>query len=149
MDGKRENLMLLGLGSSHTNHTAASDANSTSQRGSFLAPELFEHDAQPSIRSDVFAAGVTLYRAFTGSYPYGKIASGEWSTHGEYASAKRYRPDVPEALDAALRRACALDPNERFDNAQEFADALETGMARKAAAKPAFMKLGLEILGIA
>ncbi len=127
MDQKSGQLMLLGLGSSHVTHTTTykTDTATVSRRGSFLAPELSSRGTEPSVRSDVFAAGITLYRTLTGSYPYGKIASGGWGAHGEYVSATRYRSDVPESLNTVLERACALDPNERFDSAQDFADAFE------------------------
>ena len=40
------------------------------------------------------------------------------------------RPDLPAWLDAALARAIAHDPNERFDNMESFALELEAGPPR-------------------
>jgi hypothetical protein len=35
------------------------------------------------------------------------------------------RDDVPEALEAALRRACAYDPGDRFPNGTAMREAIE------------------------
>lgn len=157
LDPKTKRLMLLGLGSSHVTHTGAGEkiTASASRRGSFLAPELFESGVEPSVRSDVFAAGVTLYRMLTGSYPYGKIASGNRAPRGHYVPATRRRADVPEPLDVVLERACELEPNDRFESAQEFAEALEGAVAHEISAtvhkraNPIARRWGWEIAAIA
>lgn len=155
LEPKTKRLMLLGLGSSHVTHTGAGEktAVSTSRRGSFLAPELFERGVEPSVRSDVFAAGVTLYRMLTGSYPYGKISSSNRAPRGHYVPATRRRADVPESLDAVLQRACELNPNDRFESAQELAEALEAVVAHEIPthkrANPAARRWSWEIAAIA
>jgi serine/threonine protein phosphatase PrpC len=133
MDQKSGQLMLLGLGSSHVPDTDTSEITSSpSRRANFLAPELLAFNPEPTIRSDLFGAGVTLYRMLTGNYPYGKISAAGHVPRGQYIAAGTRRADVPEAVDAVLRRACALDPDDRYESAQEFADALDGAMAQQA-----------------
>lgn len=42
----------------------------------------------------------------------------------------RYRPDVPAWLEAILLKACAKDPAQRIETAEEFLLALERGEMR-------------------
>lgn len=134
-DQKSGQLMLLGLGSSHVPDTDTSEITSSpSRRANFLAPELIALNPEPTVRSDLFGAAVTLYRMLTGHYPYGKVSAAGRVPRGDYISSTTRRADVPPAVDAVLRRACALDPDERYESAHEFADALDGAMAQQAPA---------------
>lgn len=128
LEKESRRLLLLGLGTSF----APDRADNTESRLiagnalSYYAPELFK-GAVPDVRTDLYAAGVTLYRLLTGKYPYGKIDTVA-AHYGEFVPPSRYKADVPAFLEEALRRACALEPRERFGSAEEFAAALlETG----------------------
>jgi serine/threonine protein phosphatase PrpC len=102
---------------------------------SYMAPELFQ-GAPASPESDQYALGVTLYRMFTGHYPYGEV---EPFSHPRFTRAippSRYRPDMPGWLEAAILRAVSPDPARRFGDVLELVYALEGGAAR-AVAPPA------------
>jgi len=104
---------------------------------SYMAPELFAGAAGDEA-SDLYALGVTLYRAFTRDYPYGEI---EPFSKPRFAGPRRLiarRPDLPAWLDAAILRAVAVDPRDRFGDVLEFAFELENGAQRGAA--PALAK---------
>ena len=98
---------------------------------SYMGPELFE-GAGGDEKSDLFALGVTIYRAFTGAYPYGEIEPFTRPRFGRPTPLARYRPDLPAWLDAALARAVAVNPAERFGDAIEFAFELENGSSQVA-----------------
>jgi serine/threonine protein phosphatase PrpC len=94
---------------------------------SYMAPELIA--GQPGDeKSDIYALGVTLFRMFTGAYPYGEI---EPFSHPRFnhppASVADLRPDLPAWLDQVLRRLIAVRPADRFDDALECIFALEHG----------------------
>jgi serine/threonine protein kinase len=93
---------------------------------SFLAPEQFEN-APPSLQTDMYAAGVTLYLMLTRHYPYGEIEPFQRPRFGEPVPPSRYRPDVPQWLENVLLKAVAREPKERFETAEEFLLALERG----------------------
>ncbi len=96
---------------------------------SYMAPELFA--GQPAApQSDLYAAGVTLYELLTRKYPYGEIEPFQRPKFGEPVTPLRYRPDLPQWLEAVILRAVAREPQERFETAEEFLLALERGANR-------------------
>jgi len=98
---------------------------------SYMAPEQFGGE-RGAAATDVFAAGVSLYRLFAhGTYPYGEIEP--FSTpryHGRAKPLSQSRPDLPGWLDAVLARALAVDPKERYADIMELAYELENGLAK-------------------
>lgn len=96
---------------------------------SYMAPELFA-GAPGDERSDVFALGVTLYRAFSGgAYPYGEIEPFMRPRFGAPAPLAQHRPDLPAWLDHILRAAIAVDPRDRPGDAVELGLAIEDGLS--------------------
>ena len=96
---------------------------------SYMAPELYA-GANASVASDLYACGVTLYELLTRKYPYGEIEPFQKPRFGDPTTPTRYRPDIPEWLEAVLLKAVARDPEERFETAEEFTLALERGAHR-------------------
>jgi protein phosphatase len=95
---------------------------------SYMAPELFA-DGEAGRRSDLYAAGVTLYFLLTRKYPYGEIEPFQHPKFGEPVPPGRYRTDIPAWLENVLLKAVARDPAQRFETAEEFRLALERGDA--------------------
>ena len=100
---------------------------------SYMAPELFAGEPGGEA-SDLFALAVTLFRLFTGQYPYGEIEPFSHPRFSKPDSLAKYRPDLPAWLDALLVRALAVEPEKRPGDVLEFVLALEDGPA---AAPPA------------
>lgn len=78
-------------------------------------------------RSDIFSAGVLLYELLTGERAF--VSTNITSTtykvvHTELPPPSKLCPAVPEAIDAVLSRALAKQPDNRFQSASEFAEAL-------------------------
>ena len=95
---------------------------------SYMAPELLS-GGEASWRTDLYAAGVTLYQLLTRKYPYGEIEPFQHPKFGEPVSPSRYRTDIPVWLENILLKAVARDPSSRFETAEEFRLALERGDA--------------------
>ena len=103
---------------------------------SYMAPELFT-GAVGDEASDLYALGVTLYRMFTRDYPYGEIEPFSKPRFGRPRPLIVKRPDLPAWLDAAISRAVAVDPRDRFGDVLEFSFELENAAHRGGAPVPA------------
>jgi serine/threonine protein phosphatase PrpC len=96
---------------------------------SYLAPEQFD-DAAASLRTDLYAIGVTLYQMLTRHYPYGEIEPFQRPRFGQAIAPTRYRPEIPPWLENVLLKAIARDPQERFETAEELLLALQRAATR-------------------
>jgi len=91
---------------------------------SFIAPEAFNGD-RPTTQQDLYGVGVTLYYLLTGHYPYGEVEAFQRPRFSQPVSASRYRPDLPDWLQQSLERAVAVQPEQRYETAEEWLLALE------------------------
>jgi serine/threonine protein phosphatase PrpC len=96
---------------------------------SYMAPELFDGSPGDEL-SDQFALGVTIYRMFTGGYPYGEIEPFSRPRFRTAVPLQARRSDLPTWLDRALGRAVSVNPNERFHDVLELVFELEHGAMR-------------------
>ncbi|MBS0476184.1 MAG: bifunctional protein-serine/threonine kinase/phosphatase [Proteobacteria bacterium] len=92
----------------------------------FMAPEQFEGNAGDAL-TDQFALGVTLYRWFTGQWPYGEQEAFQRPRFGRPAPPSRHRPEIPSWLDDAILTAIQPERDARFDDVIGLLRALEGG----------------------
>jgi serine/threonine protein phosphatase PrpC len=97
----------------------------------YMAPEMFAGEPGNEA-SDLYALGVTMFRAFTGEFPYGNPDATGSPRRERPKALSTLRPDLPAWLQAVLGRAIAFDPAERFRDVTEFAVEMEAGPARAA-----------------
>jgi serine/threonine protein phosphatase PrpC len=95
----------------------------------YMAPEMLDGEAGNEA-TDIYALGVTMFRAFTGEFPYGNPDAISPPRRDRPVALSALRPDLPAWLQAALGRAIAKDPGERFRDMGEFAVEMEAGPAR-------------------
>ena len=123
-----DGLRLLDLGVARLPKLEEFPADAVPGTPSYMAPELFA-GAPGDEASDLFALGVTLYRAFTGRYPYGEIEPFSRPRYGAPVPLSRYRPDLPAWLERLLGAAVAVDPAQRPADVLELGMQLESGLA--------------------
>lgn len=87
----------------------------------FLAPEV-SAGARPSPASDVYSTGVILFHLLTGRAPY--VADTPVGVAMKHAtsptpSARSLNPSIPTALDQAVAKAMAKEPDSRYQDAGE------------------------------
>ncbi|WP_200762519.1 bifunctional protein-serine/threonine kinase/phosphatase [Nitrosophilus alvini] len=90
----------------------------TSRAGtpSYLAPERFRGESI-SESTEIFAIGVTMYKALTGKYPYGEIEpfqTPQFSKPPQKIS--KYNKNVPGWLEAVILRAIERDIDSRYSH---------------------------------
>lgn len=106
-------------------------------------------------RIDQYALGVIAFEMLTGQRPFASRSIHELLDMHKSAvppSLKTLVPDLPDSIDAAVLRALAKDPNQRFESCERFAFAMgcrETvGVAEGLAARrEADIKVKIRVLG--
>jgi len=95
----------------------------------YMAPEQASGERAVDARADVYALGAVLHEMLAGesAFAAGTRAAVLWRVRNEPATAlATHRVDVPPFLDAAVRRALAKRPEDRFTSAAAFASAVTT-----------------------
>lgn len=89
----------------------------------YTAPEYFLGEGG-TWRSDLYSLGVITYQMLTGRLPYGAdVAKTRTKTQQRkmrYAPARDDRRNIPDWVDAALRKAVHYDPYQRYEALSEF-----------------------------
>ena len=103
----------------------------------YMAPEQVRGEAVDR-RTDVWALGAVLFEMLTGTRPFSgsrqQVTQAILET--EPADVRSVRPEVPEELAVAVRRALAKEPATRFATAAELSAAVTRAVATPAAARP-------------
>jgi serine/threonine protein kinase len=136
-DIKPENLLVGVEGSVHVTDFGLALAlprgrlfgGATSRSGTpqFAAPEQLA-GGQVDQRTDLFSLGAVCYFLLLGRPPFPERSpENAWKGDVMFTipDLHEVRDDVPEALEAALRRACAYDPGDRFPNGTAMREAIE------------------------
>ena len=92
----------------------------------YMSPEQASGDKAIDGRSDIFGLGCVLYEMLAGEPPF-KGPNPQATLMRRFMGPPRpLRPmvQIPEYVEAAIVRALAKDPAERFATADQFADAL-------------------------
>ena len=96
----------------------------------YMAPEMFSGEPGNEA-TDIYALGVTMYRAFASEYPYGNLDAISPPRQKRPKPLAELRPDLPAWLQAALGRAIATDPGQRYRDVMEFTAEMEAGPTRR------------------
>ncbi|HEY7233401.1 MAG TPA: protein kinase [Gemmatimonadaceae bacterium] len=93
----------------------------------YMAPEQASGERALDARVDVYALGAVVHEMLTGEPPFAapsrQVMFQRILAEPPTAVAER-RPEVPPSLDAAVRRALAKRPGDRFPSAAAFATSL-------------------------
>ena len=93
----------------------------------YMSPEQADGAMAVDARTDIYSLAVVLYEMLAGAPPYpGTTAMSviaKWLS-GPVPSARTARPEVPEEVDRALRRALSRSAGGRFGAMAQFAQAL-------------------------
>lgn len=93
----------------------------------YMSPEQRAGDPAVDARADQYALAAVLYEMLAGEAPFGgrtPQAVVARQLAGELLPLRTVRPSVPEAIDAAVRKALAPAPADRFPSVEAFLEAL-------------------------
>jgi serine/threonine-protein kinase len=95
----------------------------------YMSPEQIDGSQYVDGRTDIYSLGCVLFEMLVGEPPFKgstltSVIANRLATPAP--SPRSYRELVPEAVDAAVRKAMATMPADRYTSAGQFADALGT-----------------------
>ena len=117
-------VVLVDFGTGHRHGDGASPPAGTPL---YLAPEVLRGDAATP-RSDVYSAGVLLYRLLTGVFPVAGASLAELlAAHerGPQTDVRAVRPELSKPLADVVKTALSPQPDRRPSTAEDLANALE------------------------
>ncbi|MBP2234321.1 serine/threonine protein phosphatase PrpC [Sinorhizobium kostiense] len=89
----------------------------------YAAPEYFV-GATGNEQSDLFSVGVIAYQMLTGRLPYGAAVARTRNRKQQqklrFGTLREIRPDVPDWVEGAIRKAVHPDPAKRYQALSEF-----------------------------
>ncbi len=102
----------------------------------YMSPEQAAGDRAVDERADIYALGCVVYEMMAGVPPFqGATADSVLRQHitGDPPALAAHRPDLPEAIEPAVRKALAKTPADRWPTGAVFVAALESsrGVARR------------------
>ncbi len=103
----------------------------------YMSPEQVAGGSAEDVRSDVYSLGCVAYELLVGAPPYtGSTAQAVAAGHlsKPVPPVRDRRPEVPPGVEAAVRRALAKDPGDRFQTVTEMTDALTYALTAEAQA---------------
>jgi serine/threonine protein kinase/WD40 repeat protein len=118
------------------NLTKQHDADAILGTADYVAPEQALDSHNADVRSDIYSLGLTLYFLLKGKAPFddSKSVAQKLLFHQTrtLAPLSEVRPDVPKGLAAVVAKMSARDPEERYQEPAEVADALEPWLPQRA-----------------
>ena len=124
-------LLDFGLAVTKRNLSDGSDPSEGSIVGSplYLSPEQASGSIHPDARSDIYSVGAVLYFLLTGQPPFvedsaAKVILGHLTK--EPLAPSQIQPSVPSDLERIVMRCLSKKPEDRFENVDELANALDS-----------------------
>src|SRR6266508_2901137 len=130
--GPEEYVKIIDFGIATVLGTATATPKQTRAIGTlpYTAPEQLQ--GRPIAASDIFALGVIAFEMVTGEPPFNADSSAqqiELQRAGAVEKLREMRAGLPEAARAAILKAMAFDPSNRYRAAREFSEAFYRALA--------------------
>ncbi|MCI9557562.1 MAG: protein kinase [Lawsonibacter sp.] len=146
---KDGNVKLLDFGSARYSIGDKSKSLDVILKVGYAPKEQYIRRGRQGPFTDVYSCAACFYAALTGYLPPESL---ERLDHDELVPVSQVLPEIPEWLDKAILKGLAIQPEDRFQSAAEFLDAIENQLvvevpAAGAPAQPVKKKANPLILG--
>lgn len=128
-------LMDFGVAKIRNAHTGLTQSG-TMGTLDYMAPEQILEAKEVDRRADIYSLGIVVFQMLTGRLPFYGANVGQLlmaHIHTPPPDPRQYAPDLPAASAAAVLKALAKTPDDRFATASAFYDALHAGMVTPSA----------------
>lgn len=109
----------------------------------YIAPEQISSSDQIDGRADIYALGILLYEMLTLQKPFNAANPMQLAMLrmvNDPVSPQKLNPQISSLLDAAILKALAKEPKDRFSSVDDFLDALSGG--KPAVKNPLYEAMG-------
>ena len=93
-------------------------------KASYAPPEQYGSTTVQNASTDIYALGAVLYRLITGQMPE---QSRERVNKDRLKKPSEIKEDIPKWLDDVIMKSLSLKPEDRFQSADEFIEAIKQG----------------------
>ena len=138
-DLKPQNILMLDNGlvkitdfgiATALNNSQLTQTNSVMGSVHYLPPEQAT-GKEPSIKSDIYSLGIMMYELITGSLPFkgeNAVEIALKQMKEKIPSIRALKPNVPQSIENIVLKACAKNPKNRYNDAKEMHEDLETAL---------------------
>jgi eukaryotic-like serine/threonine-protein kinase len=118
----------------------------------YMSPEQAAGESHVDARADIYALGLVGYEMLAGQHPFGGSGSVQSMIVAHLTepapSVAKLRADTPPAVNAAIARALAKTPDERFRTAEEFRDALDAAPVGARRSPASLIAIGAAVIAM-
>ncbi len=114
-------LVDFGLAKVYQSDTQATTTGARAMTPGYSPPEQYG-TARTDARTDIYSLGATLYAAVSGIIPEDALSRA--MDNAQLTPLRARNPKISRRFAAAVERAMAVDPSDRFQNGEEFKKAL-------------------------
>jgi len=121
-------IKVLDFGISKATTSDVTTTSTTIGSPAYMSPEQIKSAKHVDPRSDIWSIGVVLYQLLTNEQPFKGEQYGEIFfavLKGAHTPLSALKPELPSPLSDAVGRCLERDPNRRFQNVGELAEALK------------------------
>ena len=119
---------IMDFGIAKMGTTASHDTAASMLSVHYVPPERFDRSSEIDVRSDIYSLALVFYEMFAGRRPFTATETSQimFSHLNEIPEPpQKYAEHLPDAISQAISKALEKDPDDRFRDFREFANAMD------------------------